>query len=89
MLLIAEIVTLIACVARLLIRFNLGYSSKNIYIMSISSVAYNFVFVYSIMLGIMLLLKLLSKKTKADYTEQKTEVIILVTAVVALVLSIL
>ena len=89
MLVVFEVAMLIACIVRLFIQFNFGFSSNNMYIMAISGVAHNFVFIYAVLLAVLLLLKLVSKKTNQTYTDAKTDTVILVTAGIAFVLSLL
>lgn len=89
MLVVFEVAMLIACIIRIFIQFNFGLSSRNIYIMAISGVAHNFVFIYAVLLAVLLILKLISKKTNQTYTDAKTDTVILVTASMAFVLSLL
>lgn len=86
---IAEIILLISCLIRLLVPFTFGLSSKNIYIMVISSISHNFVFIYLIILILLLLLKAIEKKTKKPLTDNKTDMIFIVSAIIVLVLSLL
>lgn len=86
---IAEIVLLLACLIRLLVPFTFGLSSKNIYIMVISSISHNFVFVYLIILILLLLLKATEKKTKKPLTDNKTDMLFIISVIIVLVLSLL